>query len=172
MNLCTKLYLPLALSINTPMLLHWIIFMYEIFSVNIHMYTHVICTCCFKMNSWNVKIEAICILKGQKWVSIILVHVLYTNIYTLVLCTNIYTSIANSHVLCYVLQKIWRSEKKCWQSSKISRESQTCTMLIIPFSDTRWVLAYLYPLISVSESELSDTQVLITWEFLNELGLL
>lgn len=111
--------------------------MYEIFSVNIHMYTHVICTCCFKMNSWNVKIEAICILKGQKLVSIILV--LYTNIYTLVLCTNIYTSIANSHVLCngYVLQKTWRSEKKCWQSSKISRESQTCTMLIIPFSDTR-----------------------------------
>lgn len=45
-------------------------------------------------------------------------------------------------------------------------------MLIIPFSDTRWVLAYLYPLIHVSESELSDTQVLITWEFLNELGLL
>lgn len=100
---------------------------------------------CFKMNSWNVKIETMHMnFKRQKWACIyykryiLVLHVhIYTNIYTLVLYANIHTSIANLHVLCYVLQKIWRSEKKCWQSSKISRESQTCTMLIIPFNDTR-----------------------------------
>lgn len=53
--------------------------------------------------------------KRQKWACIyykryILVLHVYTNIYTLVLYANIHTSIANLHVLCYVLQKIWRSE--------------------------------------------------------------
>ena len=42
----------------------------------------------------------------------------------------------------FLQQKIQKSERKCWQSSRISRERQICTMLITPFRDIQWVALF------------------------------
>ena len=57
--------------------------------------------------------------------------------------------VLGSYILTFILkylfplqQKIQKSERKCWQSSRISRERQICTMLITPFRDIQWVALF------------------------------